>query len=227
MKRLLLLVVALVGATMAYAQDDQASVNVTGYAEVELVPDLFTLSITIAERDSKGKISVEEQQRSMIKALKGAGINTEEALKVANNSIDYYRRGNSLNTICYELTLNSSKELDAAFRALQPLGLSSVDITKATCSKLDEIVAELRRQAIINARTKANDLAEAIDQSIGSCTYINDYNTSTHFNATILKSRNSVTVAEAYDSASAPEIDFRSEKLSYSVQARFELLPRR
>ena len=227
MKRLLLLAMALVGATMAYAQEDSASVNVTGYAEVELVPDLFTLRITIAERDSKGKIAVDEQQRSMIKALKGVGIDTEEALKLANSSIDYYRRGDSLNTICYELTLNSSEELGAAFRALQPLGLSSVDITQATCSTLDESVAELRRQAIINARTKANDLAEAIGQSIGSCTYINDYNTSTHFNATMLKSRNGVAEAAYYDSSSEPQLDFRSEKLTYSVQARFELLPRR
>lgn len=230
MKRLFLFVIMLSMAVVSYAQEgDVAAVNVNGYAEVELAPDLFTVSITITERDSKGRVSVDEQQRAMIKALKGAGIDTDNALKISDNSVDYYRRGTSLSTICYELKLSSAKDLNAAFRALEPLGLSSVNITKATYSRLDEAVVELRRQAIIDARAKASQLATAIGQGIGSCLYINDYNTSTHYNAAVMKSNRGRVYEEAAAGTDAvevePDLEFRSSKLTYNVQARFELLP--
>ncbi len=227
MKRAIILLVALCLGSMAYAQqnNEQSLVQVVGYSEVELSPDLFTLSIRITERDSKGKISVESQTREMIKALKGAGIDTDKDLSLSNNSIDYYRRGTSLATTLYELKLHSTTELNAAFRALEPLGLSEVEITSATYSRIEELRGELRRKAIINARDKAKELAEAIGQGIGSCTQINDHNGNLSFNATrALKSAR----ANSYGDMVVEEacnIEFRSEKLSYSLSATFELLP--
>lgn len=227
MRRAIILFVALCLGSMAYAQqsNEQSLVQVVGYSEIELSPDLFTVSIRITERDSKGKISVESQTREMIKALKAAGIDTDKELSLSNNSIDYYRRGTSLATTLYELKLHSVADLNAAFRALEPLGLSDVEITSATYSKIEELRIELRKRAIINARDKAKGLAEAIGQSIGSCTQISDHNGNIAINAarsfksTNVQSYGDMAVEEAYD------ISFRSEKLCYSLSASFELLP--
>ena len=92
------------------------------------------------------------------------------------------------------------------------------------------ILSQLRRwQFSIDARAKASQLATAIGQGIGSCLYINDYNTSTHYNAAVMKSnrgRVSEEAAAATDAVEAePDLEFRSSKLTYNVQARFELLP--
>lgn len=227
MRRAIILFVALCLGSVAYAQqsNEQSMVQVVGYSEIELTPDLFTVSIRITERDSKGKISVESQTREMIKALKAAGIDTDKELSLSNNSIDYYRRGTSLATTLYELKLHSVADLNAAFRALEPLGLSDVEITSATYSKIEELRIELRKRAIINARDKAKELAEAIGQGIGSCTQISDHNGNIAINAArSFKSTNAqsycdMAVEEAYD------ISFRSEKLCYSLSASFELLP--
>lgn len=227
MRRAIILFVALCLGSVAYAQqsNEQSLVQVVGYSEIELSPDLFTVSIRITERDSKGKISVESQTREMIKALKAAGIDTDKELSLSNNSIDYYRRGTSLATTLYELKLHSVADLNAAFRALEPLGLSDVEITSATYSKIEELRIELRKRAIINARDKAKELAEAIGQSIGSCTQISDHNGNIAINAarsfksTNVQSYGDMAVEEAYD------ISFRSEKLCYSLSASFELLP--
>ena len=227
MRRAIILFVALCLGSVAYAQqsNEQSLVQVVGYSEIELSPDLFTVSIRITERDSKGKISVESQTREMIKALKAAGIDTDKERRLSNNSRDYYRRGTSLATTLYELKLHSVADLNAAFRALEPLGLSDVEITSATYSKIEELRIELRKRAIINARDKAKELAEAIGQSIGSCTQINDHNGNIAINAArSFKSTNAqsycdMAVVEAYD------ISFRSEKLCYSLSASFELLP--
>ena len=227
MRRAIILFVALCLGSVAYAQqsNEQSLVQVVGYSEIELSPDLFTVSIRITERDSKGKISVESQTREMIKALKAAGIDTDKELSLSNNSIDYYRRGTSLATTLYELKLHSVADLNAAFRALEPLGLSDVEITSATYSKIEELRIELRKRAIINARDKAKELAEAIGQDIGSCTQISDHNGNIAINAarsfksTNVQSYGDMAVEEAYD------ISFRSEKLCYSLSASFELLP--
>lgn len=231
MKRLILIAVAMFAAGSISAQQtsNKSFVQVYGYAEREVTPNEFTLSISIAERDSKGKISVAEQERAMIEALRHANIDVEEQLRLADSASNYFKRGISLTTTNYELKLNSSDELMAAMRALDPLALSSVELTRVANSNMDQIYAEMRREAIVDARTRANELAAAIDQKIGSCTAINDYNSSNsivfrdHINMKTRVMENRFTEkAAAYD---APELEFQSNKITYSVQASFVLLP--
>ena len=75
MKKLILMAAVALMALPAAAQMQEAFpsyIQVNGRAEKEITPDEFYLSIVINERDSKGKISVESQQRDMIAALKSA-----------------------------------------------------------------------------------------------------------------------------------------------------------
>lgn len=87
MKKLILIAAVALMALPAAAQVQEAFpsyIQVNGRAEKEIMPDEFYLSVIINERDSKGKISVESQQRDMIAALKRLGVNVEKQLKVAN-----------------------------------------------------------------------------------------------------------------------------------------------
>lgn len=232
MKKILIFAVALMLSTPLFAQDDVRShIQVTGYASREIIPDEFTLTIEISESDSKGRRTLQEQEREMVEALKKADIDTKSDLRLADNSSDYFRRGVSLATRRYELTLHSNRELVAAFDALRPLALSSVTLTKARCTTLEEIRAALRREAIQNARTKASEIATAIDQSIGSCYYVVDYNSGGDMN---FSARNYTKRVMNYDGISVaaesaveefvPE--FSNERIDYTLQAKFELLPR-
>lgn len=229
MRRLLLITVAMLAISGAMAQQPKGDyVQVYGYVEREITPDRFVLSISIAERDSKGKISVEEQERAMIAALKGADIDVASQLRLANSASDYFKRGVSLTTTNYELELHSTDELSAAFRALNPLALSSVTISRIERSDIEQIIAEMRRDAMQNARTRAQELASAIDQKVGVCHTINDYNSgynyyfSDHISIATMEERACANAAVMYDKSA---IEFRSEKVSYAVQAVFELLP--
>ena len=97
---ILLAAVALM-AMPVFAQQDEAYksfIQVNGRAEKEVAPDQFYLSIVINEIDSKGKISVESQQRDMVAALKRIGVDVEKSLKVANMSSSYFKRSTSLST---------------------------------------------------------------------------------------------------------------------------------
>ena len=95
MKRLILLAAVAFFALPAAAQMQEAFpsyIQVNGRAEKEITPDEFYLQIIINERDSKGKISVESQQRDMIAALKRAGVDVEKQLKMANLSSEFFKK---------------------------------------------------------------------------------------------------------------------------------------
>ena len=121
MKRLILLAAVAFFALPAAAQMQEAFpsyIQVNGRAEKEIAPDEFYLQIIINERDSKGKISVESQQRDMIAALKRLGVNVEKQLKVANLSSEFFKKNTSVATAKYQLQLGSSAEVAKVWQAL-------------------------------------------------------------------------------------------------------------
>ena len=56
------------------------TVSVNGSAQIKVTPDVIYLSIKLDESDTKGKVTVEQQRRSMFSALKKCGIDIEKQL---------------------------------------------------------------------------------------------------------------------------------------------------
>ena len=229
MKKLVLLAAALTMALAAAAQEAYPNyLQVTGRAEKEIVPDEFYLSIVINERDSKGKISVESQQRDMIAALRKQGVDVEKQLKVANLSSEFFKKNTSVATAKYQLLLGSAAEVAKAWQALDGLGISNVSILKVSHSALASLKEEVRVEAMRNAQQSARTLAEAIGQSIGKCFYIwdsnNDIMPAYYNNAVTVRSMKMMDAAGALEAAVEEEpLDFKTIKLQYSVQAKFVL----
>ena len=114
MKKLIAMAVVALMALPAAAQMQEAYpsyIQVTGRAEKELTPDEFYLQIVINERDSKGKISVESQQRDMVAVLRKLGVDVEKQLKMANLSSEFFKKNTSVAMAKYQLQLGSSGEV--------------------------------------------------------------------------------------------------------------------
>lgn len=228
MKRFFLAALVALMALPAPAQecaDLPGYVQVNGRSEKEVTPDEFYLRIVISERDSKGRISVEAQQREMIAALKKAGIATDEQLKVSNVSSSFFRKNTALATASYQLKLTSSAQLAAAWQTLSDLGISDVSILKVGHSQLEALKQEVRRAAIVNARECAEELAGAIGQKAGKCICIVDYNNDVlpaYYNNTVAF-RAKAAYDAAGEAAEEEALDFKTIRLSYSVQAKFLL----
>ena len=117
MKRILFIIIALYCATTINAQEVTLQ-NAQEYVEVsvrvnkDVVPDEIFLNITISEKDNKGKISVQQQETQMIKALDAAGIDVKENLTVndmtssLNNRI--LKKDNALVTKDYTLKVTTA-----------------------------------------------------------------------------------------------------------------------
>lgn len=228
MKRFILAAAVALLALPAAAQVQEAFpsyIQVNGRAEREIAPDEFYLQIVINERDSKGKVSVESQQRDMIAALKRLGVNVEKQLKVANLSSEFFKKNTSVATAKYQLQLGSSAEVGKVWQALDGLGISNVSILKVSHSQLERYKSEVRVEAMRNAKQNAATLAEAIGQTIGKCFYVYDSNNDVmpvfYNNMAVMRSAKAFDAAEA--AAEEEPLDFKTIKLQYSVQVKFVL----
>ena len=185
------------------------------------------MQIIINERDSKGKISVESQQRDMIAARKRAGGDVEKQLKMANLSSEFFKKNTSVATAKYQLQLGSSAMVAKVWQALDGLGISNVSILKVSHSKIEQYKAEVRVEAMQNARQSAATLAEAIGQKIGKCFYIYDSNNDVvpyYGNVFMARSMKAAVANDAAEAAGeAAGLDFKTIKLKYSIQAKFVL----
>lgn len=222
---LMAVVVLLALPAIAQVQERYPSfVQVTGRAEREVTPDEFFLQVTINERDSKGKISVESQRAEMIAALKKAGVDVEKQLKIAGVSSEFFKKNTAVASASYQLKLNSAAQLTNVWQALSDLGISNVSLTKVAHSQIEQLKAEVRIEAMKNAQVIAASLAEAIGQKILKCFYIYDYNNggSVYEGQPFLMRSAKASYA---DNAAAPEesLDFKTIKLEHRVDAKFEL----
>lgn len=229
MKRIILLALAVVMTIGAQAQTPQAQafpsfVEVNGVAEREVEPDRIYLTITINERESKGRITVEKQEQDMIFALRKLGIDTKEQLRVNDISSSRLKRTQAVTTKSYQLLLTEPTLVSEVIATLQEAGITAIGIEKATRSDIEQIRGEVRDEAMRNARATAQSLAAAIDQTIGKAFYINYYQSSQPAVFRMMKA-NVVMTEEAADGAvpTVEQPEFRKIKLSATVQAKFIL----
>ena len=232
MKKFLLMAAVLIAAvTTAAAQTDEkfpCYVEVSGYAERNVTPDTFYLSIVITETDSKGKNSVESQQREMTKALKSLGIDVDKQLTMVDMTGEYFvKKKNTLLTAEYRLKLSSAAEVRSVYSALSDIGISTVSMRSVSYSKMAEVRNEVRVESIKNARAKAVMLAEGIDQKLGDCIRINDYSRDGSDEAVSYNMRTMKAMANADVIMEAEEeeiLEFKPIKVTANVNARFVLL---
>ncbi len=226
MKKLILMVAAVLMSVAALA-DNPSFIQVTGKAVKEFTPNEYYVKIVINERDSKGKITVEEQQRQMISTLKRLGVDIEKQLLFADMSGEFFKKKTSVASASYQLKLASAKEVAEVQQALVDLGLSSVYLERVSHSDLEKFKHEVRRASVVNARECAEELAEALGQKAGRCFYINDSNydiTPRYNNMLRMNTRAYDDMAFEEETVEEPSIEFKSIKIEYSIQARFVLL---
>lgn len=231
MKKFLFMTAAMLcaSAAVATAQTEDkfpCYVDVSGYAERNVTPDTFYLTVTITEKDSKGKISVESQQREMTRILQSLGIDTEKQLTMVDMTGKYFKKNQSLLTAQYRLKLTTAAEVRSVCSALSDTGISDISMRSVSYSKIGELRDQMRMEAVRNARAKAAMLAEAAGQKIGSCIRINDYS---HDGVTESVSYRFLQPmmaknadADMFDEEES--LEFKPINVSGSVNARFILL---
>lgn len=147
-------------------------IEVTGYAETEVAPDTFYLRIDLREEDSKGKKSLDAQQKEMLASLKAIGVDPDKCLKRLGMNSTFYNRKRNMAEASYQLKLSDAQMVSKAWNTLDGAGFSRVVFTKAECSNLEEKKNQLRAEAVKNAREQAEAMAGALGENLGKCFFI-------------------------------------------------------
>ena len=155
MKNILVLfmIVHLAGTAQVGSKNfiDQNYIELSGTAELEVVPDEIYISITINEKDKKGRVSVESQEKKLVDRLKAIGIDTEKHLSVQSFGGSYknyfLRKDGVLKSKNYTLMVSNTDELAKAFYELDRLDISNAYISRVDHSKMDQFRLEVKIKA--------------------------------------------------------------------------------
>ncbi len=210
---------------------DQNFIEVTGKAEMEIIPNEIYLKIILNEKDFKGKENLDEIEKSMINKLVEIGVDVSKDLAVkdiASNFKNYWIKASEINSVkIFQLKVTDAKTAGSVFKELESIDISNITIERVDHSEIQDYRQQVKIEAIKAAKSKAESLTNAINQSCGKAIYIQELNTQVYKAMTgYAAGANSNIMIRGVSSLSkdkAPDIEFETIKLEYSILARFEL----
>ena len=211
---------------------DQPYIEVKAEADTLVVPDRIYVSITLNEADSKNKKSVEEQEKQLETILKKLKINTDKDLSVLGYSSDfkkYFLKGqNILKTKKYSLLVRDAYTLGNVIISLEEAGISNTEVEKVEYSKSEELLLELKSEAVKRSRITADKLVKPLNQKAGKALYISDTNYGGIGDYELTTNEIFSLQEMDYKKGSASEeflrkLDFQKIKFSTTVYVKYQL----
>lgn len=222
---LIALIALTTSAVFAQTADLRKKIEVSGSAETEVTPDEIYIGISLKEymKDNRRKVSIEELEAQLQKAITKAGIAQTDFMinnvSAYNNYWDKKKDPTFLASKQYTIKVSDLIKLNTVISAVDAKGIAYTNIERYAYSKEDELKKELKIKALKQAKEKATYLVEAIGEKLWGVLEINESENNNYpqpiYRTAMMKSE---SLAD-----SAPEIDFKKIKLSAQVRAVFEI----
>ncbi len=151
--------------------DEKPYIEVTGSAELEIIPDEIYINIIIQEKYvNKEKVTIESQEEKLKTQLKDIGIDIRN-FYLSDVNADYvkvkWRTKDVLTKKDYTLKVSNATKVGQVFQQLEKLEITDAYISKVNHSKLDSLRKEVKIMAIKAAKNKAEYLLTAIGEQLG------------------------------------------------------------
>lgn len=208
-------------------------IEVTGTAELEVVPDVITLAISLKEyfkdeKNFKDKVTIDVLEKQLVKAVAEAGL-AKESLVIGG--ISGYREytsprkkpANFTQNKQYELTLSDLKKVDNILSKVDDKGIQYTNIQKAEHSKIAQYRKEIKVKALQAAKEKAMYLLEGIGEKLGDPIEINEIDDYSSY--PVYAQANVMMKGAMADAGPAPdsELEYQKIKISYKMRAVFKI----
>lgn len=230
MKNSILSLMAVLCATSLFAQSksflDTPYLETSSQVDTLVTPDKIYLNITIQEKDSKGRVSVEEQENKMASRLKALGIDLDKQLVIkdfSSNFKKYFLRDKEvLKSKQYSLLVYSGKQVGDVMVALEQLDIANAFVEKTEYSKMDALELELKSRAIKKAKLKAEALTKPLGQKVGMAIHIVDNSQPYYprYNQPVMMAKMEMMDVEQNQPL---DIDFEKIKVESMVNVKFAL----
>jgi uncharacterized protein len=207
-------------------------IEVTGTAEIEVIPDEIYIRIIIKERYiNRTKVTIEEQEEKLKTAVKSIGVDLTN-LYLSDANADYvkvsWQKKDVLTKKDYTLKVSNAMTVGLVFQELDKLELTDASISRVSHSKIDNLRKEVRIMAIKAAKDKADYLLTAIGEQTGKPLIIKE-SPQTIYKEEIARmpTRNvaSISTGGIPESIGDKEndIQFQKIKLTSSIYAKFSI----
>ncbi len=226
MKRIVLSILIALTTIAGFAQtvDSRKKIEVTGMAEQEVTPDEIYIGISLKEylKDNKKRVTIEELEAQLQKAVIKAGIANEDfMINNINSYTNYWEKKKDPTFLAskqYSIKVKDLNKLNEIISAVDPKGIAYTNIDRYSYSKEDELKKELKIKALQSAKTKATYLVESLGDKLGSALNIQE---SENINYPQPIYRTSMMMKA--EDTSMPDIDFKKIKITAQINAVFEI----
>jgi len=208
---------------------DQPYIETSAKVDTLVIPDRIYLNISITEKDTKGKISVEELETKMNEKLKSLGIITEKQLTLNDLSSNYkkyfLKQQDMLKNKNYTLLVYNAKIAGRVIVALEQIDISNVVLEKTEFSKAEEMILILKSEAILKAKNQVIAMTKPLNQKVGNAIYISDFSNivnmlSGRVAGIQIRGARSLDEKDKYEPIN---IEFEKIKIETEVKATFKL----
>jgi len=202
-------------------------IEVTGSAEIEIVPDEIYISITLQERyDGKTKITLEKQEEKFFAALKSLNIDLKD-VSLADAQSDFssykWKKEDALASKNYILLVHDAAMVSKVYVKLVEIDAQDAYIAKTSHSKIEEYRKQVKINAMMATKEKAAYLLSSIGGEIGNPIVIQERE---NYYQPYGISQRALNSNAAYEiNYNTNDIGFEKIKLRYEIFAQFEIKP--
>jgi hypothetical protein len=210
-------------------------IEVTGEAEIQVVPDEIYIGITIRERyEGRDKITLDSIEQQLKLKLTDLKIDFKN-LTLSDANSDFVRvrwtKKDVLTSKDYTLKVSTASEVSKVFEELSKIKIQELSVDKVNHSKMEDFKKEVKTNAIKAAKDKATYLLLAIGSQIGKPIIITEQDVP-NYSVDGIKVRGSRSTGHGYyvdgklkeeDTNLSDEVTFSKIKIAYKITTRFEI----
>jgi len=221
--------IGLAYTSFAQGVDLRRKIEVSGTAGQEVTPDIIYVSISLQEyMDGKTHITIDHLEKQLEDAVRDAGIPKENFtiinISAWNNNYQKKKSPDFLAGKQYRLKLNDLNKFDQILSAVDPKGIQSTNIESYDYTKMDELKNQLKLKALLAARDKATYLLNGIGAKLGDPIDIAEVDNINYPQPRVYSMLMGKAAGVSVNSAPQSDIDFKTIKLSFQINAVFEIV---
>jgi hypothetical protein len=237
MKKIVFILGLLLPTFITNAQEkmETKKIEVTGFAEMEIVPDELYFSISLKEyfkdeKNQKDKVTIDVLEKQLIKAVEKAGLPKENLTIAGVNGYKNYTGKKKPQTFLeskrYLLKLSNLYKTDGILADVEDRGIEYVHIDHVDHSKMKDFRKEVKIKALQAAKEKANYLLEAINEKAGEVLEIKELDDQYYSPQPVyaqVRMMKANAVMDEVGGAGDSDLEFQKIKLSYKMMAVFKI----
>jgi hypothetical protein len=210
---------------------DLPYIETSAKVDTLVMPDRVYLTIILAEKDTKGKISVEELEEKMINRLTSIGIDLSKQLTVSDLSSNlkkyFLKQKDVLKAKSYSLLVYDAKTAMKVIVELEKDDISNISLEKTEYSDIENLKLQLKTKAILKAKENALVMANPLNQQVGKAIFISDsgkysddYTLQGHLAGVMVRGYSSVKKQSTLEDV---DIEFHKIKVEMEINIKFQL----